>query len=122
MSPRRVAGLCCLLGGALWVVDWVAEPPEATADLVRYAGLALLAVGLVVAGAGLARRGSWWLRVLAGGGAAFVTWSVVDVLRPTGDALTYDGLVGASAVLLGLVAVVTGRDRTARRPAGAHAR
>ncbi len=130
MTPRRTAGLSCLLGGALWVARWplaqsVAQSVDSSgpaADAMRYAGLALLGVGLVIAGAGLAPRGAWWLRAVAGVGAAGLMWSVAEVFRPVGDALVFDAVVGMIAVLGGLVAYTTGRASAPRRAVGAHAR
>ncbi|MBA3783293.1 hypothetical protein [Nocardioides sp. InS609-2] len=122
MTPRRIAGLCCLLGGAVWVARWVLAPSGSAADAMRYAGLALLGVGLLIAGAGLARRGTWWLRAVAGVGAAGLTWSVVEMFRPVGGALMFDSITGIVAIIGGIFASVTGRARTPRRSAGAHAR
>lgn len=121
MSTRAVAGLCCLLGGAAWVARWVLAP-SAAEDLLRYAGLALLALGLAVAGGGLGRRGPWWLRAVAGVGAAALAWSVVDVVRPAGEHPAFDGLLGLVAVAGGALAVASGRERVPRSRAGAHAR
>ncbi|WP_426246021.1 hypothetical protein [Nocardioides sp. LHG3406-4] len=120
MTPRRTAGLCCLLGGALWVVRRLVAP--SASDLLQYAGLALLAAGLAVGGAGLVKRGTWWLRLVAGLGTAALAWSVVEVVRPAGGASTVDAVAGALALVAGLVAVLTGGARTDRRPVGAHLR
>lgn len=122
MSPRRFAGLCCVLGGAVWVARWQLAPSAATSDAMRYAALALLGVGLVVAGGSLVKRGTWWLRAIAGVGAAGLTWSVAEVFRPAGEALMFDGVTGVVAIVIGLFGVVTGRSRTPGRSAGAHAR
>jgi hypothetical protein len=112
MSTRVVAGLCCLLGGATWAARWLLDPSGSTTGLLRYAGLAMLALGLAVAGGALGNRGRWWLRTIAGVGSAALVWSVVDVVRPAGEALAFDGAL----------AVASGRERAPRRGAGAHAR
>lgn len=122
MSARRIAGLCWLLGGAVWVARWQLSLSPSATDTMRYAGLALVGVGLLIAGASLVKRGTWWLRGVAAVGAAGLTWSVAEVFRPTGEALMFDGGIGIVAVVVGLFGVATGRRRTSSRVVGSHAR
>lgn len=122
MTSRRIAGLCWSAGGAVWAARWLLALSPSVTGVARYAGLALLGAGLMIAGAGLVKRDTPWLRAVAGVGAAGLVWSVVEVFRPAGEAQTFDGATGILAVVVGLLVLSSGRARAPKRPAGAHAR
>ena len=122
MTPRRLAGLCCLLGGTAWAVRWLLGPDGGTADALRLAGLGLLTSGVAIGAGSLGGRGHWWLRAIAAVGAVALAWSVVDIVRPPGEGMAFDGTLGLVALAFGALAVATGRERVPRRSAGAHAR
>lgn len=121
MDPRMLARLCGVLGGLVWAVRWLLpDPGEAVLGAAYGAGLALLAIGLGGAGAGMA--GTAWLRLVVGICFPLLAWSVLMALHEAGDDVAVDGLVGVVAVLVWVPALGRARRRERRRERlGAHA-
>jgi MYXO-CTERM domain-containing protein len=116
-----VGGLCWL---ARFVLDLNRSGSDTLHDLLHGAGLVLLALALVAAGAGLVNRSAVWLRAIVGIAFPLLVWSVLEVLHPAGDEVAVDGVFGGLVALVALVALVRGRRRRERRTrsVGAHAR
>lgn len=126
MNLRVLAAAAGLLGGACWVVRWVAGEGAAWSDAASWTGLALIGVALAVVGAGLVNRSAVWLRVIVAIAFPLLVWSVLSVLRGAGDGRVLDGVVGVLAILLALVDLVRSRsggdgDGPRRPRAGSHA-
>lgn len=101
MDPRTLARLCGTLGGLAWVLRWVLDAQGASETVVGStygAGLALLAIGLAGAGAGLA--GAAWLRALVAVCFPVLAWAVLMVLHEASDEVRVDGILGVLAVLV----------------------
>ena len=130
MTPRSLAPRAAALGGALWTVRWLIGGPEvdrSAGDVLHWLGLVLLALTPAVVGAGLVSRSAAALRALVAIAFPVLVWSVVEVVRPSGDAHVFDGILGVIALVAALV-VLARRRRGAerdRRPTrarrGAHA-
>ena len=125
-TPVTLAGL---LGGLCWIGGFVVDTTGGSGGLVdalTWAGLALLAIAVLGAGAGLVSRSATWLRVLVAVCFAALVWSVLEVLRDSVDELTVYAVFGALAAVVAVV--VLGRARPAepepagRRAGGSHAR
>lgn len=119
MDPRMLARLCGLLGGLAWVLRWVLASQGAGDGVLGAtygAGLALLAIGVAGAGAGLA--GAGWLRAIVAICFPVLAWSVLMVLHEAGDDIRVDGLVGIVAVLVWVPLLSRARRRSRL---GAHA-
>ncbi|MDI6910952.1 hypothetical protein [Nocardioides sp.] len=124
--PAAVAGL---LGGLCWLGAYAADAAGAGAGLVdalTWAGVALLVVATLVAGASLVSRSATWLRVLVAVCFALLAGSVLEVVREGGDPVTVDAVFGAGAVVVAAALLARGR-RTAPAPPprsnrGSHAR
>lgn len=124
--PAAVAGL---LGGLCWLGAYAADAADAGAGLVdglTWAGLALLVVATLVAGASLVSRSATWLRILVAVCFALLAGSVLEVVRENADPVTVDAVFGAGAVVVAAV-VLARRRRTdpappPRRNRGSHAR
>ncbi|PVG84563.1 hypothetical protein DDE18_02870 [Nocardioides gansuensis] len=132
MTPRSLAPPAAALGGAFWTVRWLMGGPEvdrSAGDVLHWLGLVLLALALAVVGAGLVSRSAAGLRALVAVAFPVLVWSVVEVVRPSGDAHVFDGLVGVIALVAALVVLAlrrkgADRDRPRPRPRsrrGAHA-
>ena len=124
MNVRPLARLCGLLGGVCWAVRMVLSDGTA-GDVLQWAGLALLFVGMFGLGTALVSRGAVWLQVIVGVAFPLLVWSVLEVIHGAGEAVVVDGLVGiaiAAACLLGLRPKGEGGERPPRRHVGAHAR
>ncbi len=109
MDLRVVATTTGLVGGATWLTNAFVD-----ASVLHWGGAVLLLVALAAAGAGLVNKSTAWLRAIVTVGLAALTWSVLEVVRDSADDLLVDGLAGAVAVLVSVVAFL-------RRPhAGSH--
>ena len=94
-------------------------------EVLQWGGLALLSVGLFGLGTTLVSQGAVWLQVIVGVAFPLLVWSVLEVVRGSGDAVVVDGVVGiaiAAACLLALGPKGEGGERPPRRHVGAHAR
>lgn len=123
MSLRILAAAAGLLGGACWVVRWVADP--SWADAAHWAGLGLLGLALAGVGAGLVSRGAGWLRAIVAVALPLLVWSVYSVVKGTGDDLGLDGMLGVVTVLGSAVMVLRARGerpdhQQPRRSHGSH--
>ncbi|MCW2845094.1 MAG: hypothetical protein JWN22_3010 [Nocardioides sp.] len=116
-----VGGLCWL---ARFVLDRNGSGAAGAVDALHWAGLVLLAVALVAAGAGLVSSSATWLRAIVGVALPLLVWSVLGVVHPAGDAETIDGLFGLGMAVLSVAGLVRGRSRRGHRSrsVGAHAR
>ena len=116
---RTGAAVAGLLGGLAWLAAYVLDQTDraAAADVVGWAGVVLLAVAVVGAGAGLVRRSATWLRVVVALCFALLVWSLLALLGGGSGGTGIDAVAGAVAAVVSTV--VLGR----RRPsAGSHAR
>ncbi len=109
-TTARVAGL---LGGLLWIVRVVLDRAGLSSELdaLHWSGLVLLAVALAAVGAGLVSKSATWLRIVVAVAVPLLVWSVVEVVRPVGDALAFDGVLGAIVVLAALGSLLRRRPR-----------
>jgi hypothetical protein len=125
-TPAAVAGL---LGGLCWSGAYVLDATGGSGGLVdalTWAGLALLAIAVLGAGAGLVSRSATWLRVLVAVCFAALVWSVLELLRDSVDGLTVYAAFGVLAAVVSVVMMVRSRpaapEPTGRRVGGSHAR
>ena len=125
---RTAAVLAGLIGGLAWIVAYVLvqlDQPNA-ADATGWAGLVLLGVATLAAGAGLVSRSAGWLRVLVAVCFTLLVWSVLQVLAEGADEQVVRAVAGAVAVVVGLVVLARQPARAAepsgQRSGGAHAR
>jgi hypothetical protein len=125
-TPAAVAGL---LGGLCWSGAYVLDATGGSGgpvDALTWAGLALLAVAVLGAGAGLVSRSATWLRVLVAVCLAALVWSVLELLRDSVDGLTVYAAFGVLAAVVSVVMMVRSRpatpEPTGRRAGGSHAR
>ncbi|HET7194309.1 MAG TPA: hypothetical protein VFI99_04910 [Nocardioides sp.] len=124
MNVRPLARVCGLLGGLCWVARWVLGGGT-VGDVLQWAGLVLLFVGLFGLGTALVNKGEVWLQVIVGVAFPLLVWSVVEVLHASGDPVVIDAVVGvmiAATCVLALGPRGEGGQRPPRRHAGAHAR
>ena len=125
MPPATLAPLVALLGGSVWVLEWLLGPGgDPTVRTLHRGGLALLLVAVALAAAGLVAREVVALRLLVAAAAPALAWSVFEFFRPEA-AGWYAGAWGMVAVVAAASALW--RERTALVPAprsagGAHAR
>ena len=130
--PAAVAGS---LGGLCWLAAYVADRVDAGAGLVdglTWAGVALLTIAVLAAGAGLVSSSATWLRFVVAVCFAALVGSVLLVLREGGDPLLVDAVFGAAVLLVSIVALVRARRArpaeaaaappSSRRSRGSHAR
>jgi hypothetical protein len=123
VSLRVPSALAGLLGGACWVARAFTDQ-----DLLRWAGLVLL--GLCLMGAGAAMVKAAWLRVLVAVAFPALVWSVLEVLHDSSGAeeAHVDAVVGGAVALVALVTLVRARGsrhsraHRERRSTGSHAR
>jgi hydrogenase/urease accessory protein HupE len=120
-SSGLVGGLCWL---ARYVLDRSGSGPADAGDALYWAGLVLLAVALVAAGAGLVSSSATWLRAIVGVALPLLVWSVLEVLHPAGDSETIDAAFGLAMALVSVAGLVRGRSHGEQRSrsAGTHAR
>ena len=123
---RTRVALAGLVGGLCWLGAFVLDTGSGggAVDALTWAGLALLTVAVLGAGAGLVSRSATLLRVLVAVCFAALVWSVLEVLRDSVDGLAVYAVFGVIAVAVSLV--VLARDRgaepTGHRTGGSHAR
>ena len=125
-TPVTLAGL---LGGLCWIGAFVLDEVSGggIVDALSWAGIALLAIAVLGAGAGLASRSATWLRFVAAVCFAALVGSVLEVLRDAVDGLGVDAVFGAVAVVAAVVALTRRRrtpepESSGRRAGGSHAR
>lgn len=124
-APAAVAGL---LGGLCWLAAAVVDAAGGggLVDALTWAGIALLAIAALAAGAAVVSRSVVWLRVLVSICFLALAASVVQVIRDAGDPVVIDAVVGVGAAVV--AGVVLARRRTPepashpRRRRGSHAR
>ena len=117
---RIAAALAGLLGGLAWVVAFVLDQtdrPEAL-DALEWAGLALLTVAALAAGAGLVSRSATWLRLLIAVCFALLVWSVMQVLFDGFDDRLVQAVAGAVAALVGIGALIRRPQAPVHHPGG----
>ncbi|MBA2954505.1 hypothetical protein GON03_09245 [Nocardioides sp. MAH-18] len=117
---RLTTALAGLIGGALLVLACFVA-----GDALRWAGLALLAVAALGAGAGLVSRSVPALRILVAVCFALLAGSVLSVLVDAVGAAAY-AAVGTAGAVVALVVLVRQRPvpvaQRGHRAGGAHAR
>jgi hypothetical protein len=106
---RSYAGTTGLLGGAAWVLHYFA-----TQDALWWAGLALLGLASMAAGAGLVSKSAIALRLFVAVAFPALVASVWWVVRDgTSDTDVVDAVCGAVAALASLVALSSRRGMAA---------
>lgn len=130
MGLRIVAALTGLVGGLAWITALVfdrASGGGVVVDALTWAGLILLAIATLGAGASLVSRSAIWLRVLVAVCFAALVGSVVELLTESYDDLLVYAVFGAIAVVASVIALARS-ERTpgghveAHRAGGTHAR
>lgn len=130
--PAAVAGS---LGGLCWLAAYVADRADRGSGLVdgiTWAGVALLTIAVLAAGASLVSKSATWLRFIVAVCFAALVGSLLAVVRDGGDPLIVDAVFGAAALVVSVVGLSRGpRGRPAeaaappppsRRSRGSHAR
>ncbi len=128
MNLRVLAAAAGVLGGACWVVRWIADVAgdvPGWADGAHWAGLGLLGIALAGVGAGLVSSSAAWLRAIVAVAFPLLVWSVYQVVKGDGDDLRLDGILGVVAVLGSTMMLLRARgarpdDRQPRRTHGSH--
>lgn len=114
--PAAVAGV---LGGLSWLGAYVADRVGAGAGLVdalTWAGVALLTIAVLAAGASLVSSSASWLRVIVAVCFAALVGSVLEVVRQGGDALLVDAVFGVAVLVVSAVALARGRRNRSSQP------
>ncbi len=115
MGLRVLAGTAAVLGGGAWLANAVVDE-----EAIGWAGLGLFAVALVATGAGLVSSSAGWLRLLVALALPLLVWSVLTVVRDGVEDATVDLAVGITAVLLGVLTLISAARSRSRRPRGRH--
>jgi hypothetical protein len=125
-TPVAVAGL---LGGLCWLGAYALDAAGGSSglvDTVTWAGLALLAIAMLDAGASLVSRSATWLRVLVAVCFAALVWSVLEVLRDSLGGLTVYAVFGLLTAVVAVVVLARGRpakpESAGHRAGRSHAR
>ena len=115
---RALACAAAVLGGACWVLRYVTD-----AEVLYWAGLALLAVTALLAGLAAVPKAPAWLQAIVAVGSVGLFWSVTMTLHSAAADATVDLMLGVLAIVVfGYYATML---RAAERPArrvGSHAR
>jgi len=121
MTVRQLGGGLGALGGLVWIARWLLDPASGTADIMRYAGLAFVLLGLVCVGLTLVKGQALWLDIVVGFAVPALFWAIYEVVRAEmGEALVFHGVLGAAWILLGVLLIVKGKPRV-QDPVEAHA-
>lgn len=114
MTVRQMGGALGALGGLVWIVRWVSSPGDGTADLLRWAGLVLVLLGLACIGLTLVKGSVLWLDVIVGIGAPALFWAVYELLRGgMGNAFILHAVLGVICLLIGALTYVRDRQHSA---------
>ena len=125
MPAPLFASTSALIGGGLWLLQWLVGPGDDPLGLtLHWGGLALVLLAIAVSATGLVTGDVVALRVVVTIAAPLLAWSVIDFFRPDG-AGWYHGGWGVLAVAVGGWGLL--RDRQSfvpapRPPRGVHAR
>ena len=96
----------------MWIARWALSPGDGAADLLRFAGLALVLLGLVCIGLTLVKGSALWLDVVVGFAAPALFWAIYEVIRASmGQAFILHALLGVICLLVGALTYVRGRRR-----------
>lgn len=122
MTVRQLGGGLGLLGGLVWIARWLTSPADGATDVLRYAGLAFVLLGLVCVGLTLVKGQALWLDVVVGFAAPALFWAIYEMVRAeiAEPALLFHGIVGVAWVLVGVGLIVKGKPRV-EEPVGANA-
>jgi hypothetical protein len=121
---RTAAALAALLGGLAWVAAYGLDRTDRVgpANAVELAGLVLLVVAALAAGAGLVSRSATWLRVVVSVCFVLLLASVLEVLADGIDERLVQAGAGGLAGIVGIVVLSRGRPAPAPQPGGHRAR
>jgi hypothetical protein len=130
MGLRIAVALTGLVGGLALITALIfdrASGGGVVVDALTWAGLILLGIATLGAGASLVSRSAVWLRVLVAVCFAALVGSVVELLTESYDDLVVYAGFGAVAVVASAVALArsertAGGHVEAHRPGGTHAR
>ena len=106
MGLRIAAALTGLVGGLTWIAALVFEQTSGSgliADVLTWAGLFLLGIATLGAGASLVSRSATWLRVIVAVCFAVLVWSVLQLLADSFDGATVYAVFGGVAVVVAVV-------------------
>ena len=125
VNPAKIAAGAALLGGLLWIAHALlgggGDPVPAT---LHFVGLAGILVASAIFGTTLVKSDAVAMRVVVGLASGLLALALTEAFRVT-DSGWYDGFWGIVAALIGGIALLRGRGKTApRRPkhGGAHSR
>jgi hypothetical protein len=119
IALRLLACLAALVGGLVWVVFRLVD---GLPDVVYWVGLALVALALAGAGAGLVKRSAVGLRLVVALAFPALVLSLYSAIRPADERLVDLG-GGGLAALVGIVfALRRSRSAEHQRYHGSHAR
>lgn len=124
MPPAKLAASVALLGGVLWIAQaLLGGGNDPLPDILHFVGLACLLVASAVFGSSLVKSDAVGMRIVVGLASGLLALSMIEAFRPA-DSRWYDGFWGIVAALIGGLALLRGRGRSAGRSAagGAHAR
>jgi len=115
MISRTTAALSGVLGGLCWIARYVLDSLGVTpwggdlAAILWWAGGTWLALALMSAGAGLARKSALWLRALIAVAVLLLALVALSLAYPAFSRLLVDAVFGGLVALTSLIAL-------ARRP------
>jgi hypothetical protein len=126
MPPTSFAFTSALLGGFLWVLQWLVGPGDDALGLtLHWGGLALVLLATAVGATRLVTGDVVALRALVAVAAPLLAWSVVDFFRPADAAGWYHGGWGVVALAVGACGLARGLQGllpASGASGGAHAR
>ena len=124
MNPARLAAAAALLGGVLWIAHAVLGGTDPVPATLHFLGLGFVIAAAAVFGSTLVKSDAAAMRVVVGLASGLLALALIEAFRVT-DSGWYDGFWGIVAALIGGIALLRGRGKTApRRPrhGGAHSR
>lgn len=122
MSPRVIASLFGLAGGAAWVTGFLLERggtarDEISIQALSWTGLGVLVLAASAAGIALVHTGPVWLRIVVAVCFPVLAWAVVETVRQSaGDAVT-EGITGVLVFGLSLLTLARAGARPRSRDA-----
>ena len=113
MTVRQLGGGLGVLGGIVWIARWLMAPADGPSDVLRYAGLVLVLLGLVCVGLTLVKGQALWLDIVVGFAVPALFWALYEMVRAevASPGLLFHGILGIAWVLVGIGLIVKGKPR-----------